>query len=135
MTPLYRVSMILSCMVLLAPAHLRAEEPSSTTSKPVDRADATKGTATRKTSLERKPPKKTATQTKKEAARAKWLDRLKEHEVEPWPENETDEEHAAALKKSREMAIEVVSLFSGTQLHETQHFLFVSDIPPQQIAP
>jgi len=41
----------------------------------------------------------------------------------------------AALKKSREMAIEVVSLFSGSQLHETQHFLFVSNIPPQQVAP
>jgi hypothetical protein len=33
------------------------------------------------------------------------------------------------------MAEEVVSLFPGTQIHETKHFLFVSNIPPQQIGP
>jgi hypothetical protein len=129
MSPLVRISTIPLCTVLLAMAFLRADEPSSAITKPDNRTSTTKATTTRK------PPKKTPAQVKKEALRAKWLERLKERDVEPWPENETDEEHAAALKKSREMAIEVVSLFSGSQLHETQHFLFVSNIPPQQIAP
>jgi hypothetical protein len=129
MSPLVHISTIPLCTVLLAMGSLRAEEPSSAITKPANRASTTKATTTRK------PPKKTPAQTKKEALRAKWLERLKQREIEPWPENETDEEHAAALKKSREMAIEVVSLFSGSQLHETQHFLFVSNIPPQQIAP
>jgi hypothetical protein len=135
MSPFVRISMIPLCIALLATASLRADETSSSNTKSVDRTDSTKRTSTKKPSTPRKPPKKTAAQTKKEAARAKWLELLKEREVEPWPENETDEEHADALKKSREMAIEVVSLFPGSQLHETQHFLFVSDIPPQQIAP
>jgi hypothetical protein len=129
MSPLVRMSTIPLCTVLLGMASLRADEPSSAITKPANRTSTIKGTTTRK------PPKKTPAQVKKEALRAEWLERLKEREVDPWPENETDEEHAAALKKSREMAIEVVSLFSGSQLHETQHFLFVSNIPPQQIAP
>jgi hypothetical protein len=135
MLPLIRLSTSLLWIVLLAPASAIADEPSSAPSKPADQTDSTKRSSTKKPSVPRKPPKKTAAQIKKEAARAKWLELLKEREVDPWPENETDEEHAEALKKSREMAIEVVSLFPGSQLHETQHFLFVSNIPPQQIAP
>jgi hypothetical protein len=127
--------MFLLCIALLTPAPLSAREPSSSAKTPVGGTDSTSRTSTKKTSTTRKPAKKTAAQIKKEAARDKWLDRLKEREVDPWPESETDEEHAEALKKSREMAIEVVSLFSGSQLRETQHFLFVSNIPPQQIAP
>ncbi len=127
--------MFLLCIALLTPAPLFAVEPSSAAKKSVDRADSTTRSSTKKTSTPRKPAKKTAAQIKQEAARAKWLDGLKEREVDPWPENETDDEHAEALKKSREMALEVVSLFSGSQLHETQHFLFVSNIPPPQIAP
>ena len=135
MLSLARLLSLVSCFALIAVACVRAEEPSSSTKKAVNRIGATKQNLTKKPSVPRKPPKKTAAQEKKEAARAKWLEQLKEREVEAWPENETDEEHAAALRKSREMAIEVVSLFSGSQLHETQHFLFVSNIPPQQIAP
>lgn len=67
--------------------------------------------------------------------RAAWLARLQERGIEAWPENETVDEHAAALVNSREMVDEVVDLFPGTQLHETEHFLFVSNIPPQQIGP
>src|SRR6202008_4397045 len=98
-----------------------ANEPSSAPSKSADRTDSTKRSSTKKPSTPRKPSKKTAAQTKKEAARAKWLELLKEREVDPWPENETDEEHAEALKKSREMAVEVVSLFPGSQLQETKN--------------
>jgi hypothetical protein len=136
MPPLVRLSTILLCTVVFVPTSVRGDEPaSSTKEKAAARIESSGRPATKKTSTLRKPLKKSAAQTKKEAARAKWLEELKDREVEPWPENETEEEHAEALKKSREMATEVVSLFSGSQLHETQHFLFVSDIPPQQIAP
>lgn len=93
-----------------------------------------RATVTKRTP-QRKPPKKTARQLKAEAERTKWLERLKAREVEPWPENETDEEHADALKQSREMVDEVVSIFPNCKLHETQHFLLVSDMPPPQITP
>ena len=33
------------------------------------------------------------------------------------------------------MVDEVISLFPGCQLYETEHFLFVSNIPPQQVGP
>jgi hypothetical protein len=135
MSTIGRLSPLLLCSALATSTTLLADEPSSATKKPASRLDSTKSTVTKKSAAPRKTPKKTAAQTKKEAAHAKWLERLKEREVDPWPENETDEEHAEALKKSREMAIEVVSLFSGCQLQETQHFLVVSNIPPQQIAP
>lgn len=118
-------------LIVVAPS--RGDEPSSG-EKPADQSEAAPRAATKKPAP-RKPPKKTAAQSKKDAAREKWLELLKQREVDPWPENETEEEHAEALKKSREMAIEVVSLFPGSQLHETQHFLLVSNIPQQQIAP
>jgi hypothetical protein len=135
MWSLVRLSTLLLCIALVDIGALRADEPSAPATKPDDNAETSKPPSTKKTTSARKPPKKTAAQIKKEAARAKWLDVLKERGVDPWPEAETDEEHAAALKKSREMATEVVSLFPGSQLHETQHFIFVSNIPAQQIAP
>ena len=55
--------------------------------------------------------------------------------VEAWPEQESDEEHAKALAKSREMIEEVVAVFSGTQLYETENFLFTSDMPAEQVRP
>jgi hypothetical protein len=135
MWPLVRLSMILLCIALFDAMSLQAAEPSASAAKSDDQAETSRASSTKKTATPRKPPKKTAAQLKKEAARAKWLELLKKRGVDPWPESETDEEHAAALNKSREMATEVVSLFSGSQLHETQHFIFVSNIPAQQIAP
>jgi hypothetical protein len=76
-----------------------------------------------------------AAKAKREEDRTKWLAKLKERDVEPWPEDESDEVHAAALAKSREMVKEVVSIFPGAQLYETEHFLFVSNIPAQQVGP
>ena len=128
-----RLSFVVLGIALLLSAPTLADD-SAPTDKSADRAESAKRPTTKKPTT-RKPPKKTAAQIRKEAAREKWLERLKEREVDPWPENETDEEHAEALKKSREMAIEVVSLFPNSQLHETQHFLVVSNIPSQQIAP
>ncbi len=128
-----RLTLAALCIAILIVAPSRADE-STSSAKSADQAESTKPPTTKKLAS-RTPPKKTAVQLKKEAAREKWLAQLKERNVEPWPESETDEEHAAALKKSRETAEEVVSLFPGSRLNETQHFLFVSNIPPQQIAP
>jgi hypothetical protein len=128
-----RLSVAALCTALQILSPSWADEPTAG-DKPADQAESPNRPATKKPSP-RKPPKKTAAQEKKEAARTKWLERLKERGVDPWPEKESDEEHADALKKTYEMAIEVVSLFPNSQLHETQHFLVVSDIPPQQIAP
>jgi hypothetical protein len=72
---------------------------------------------------------------KQKEARDAWLAKLKERGVEPWPEADADNDHEAALAESRSMVGEVIRLFPGTQLHETEHFLFVSNIPPQQIGP
>ncbi len=119
MPPLARSS-IVPWFILTLPLVAFAAEPDSKS-------------ATRNT--DRRPPHKSAAQAKKDADRAKWLERLKARGVEAWPENETDEEHAATFKKSREMAADVISLFPGSRLHETQHFLFVSNIPPQQVGP
>jgi hypothetical protein len=83
----------------------------------------------------RRAARDSATKAKREQERAKWLEKLKTRDVEPWPESESDDDHAAALAKSREMVNEVISLFPGTQLFETEHFLFVSNIPPQQVGP
>src|SRR6187399_1793777 len=60
------------------------------------------------TPRDRRAARDAATKAKKEADRTAWLAKLKERNVEPWPENETDDEHDAALKKSREMANEVL---------------------------
>src|SRR5689334_17773297 len=102
MWTLARLSLVTLGIAIIVSAPSRADEPTAT-DKPTDQTEPTKHSAAKKPAP-RKPPKKTAAQLKKEAARAKWLELLKEREVDPWPENETDEEHAAALKKSREMA-------------------------------
>jgi hypothetical protein len=131
----------LALLLFIALVSLRsvAAEPKSTGNNTADRASSKNDSTTKRTSTTRtttkRTPRKSAAQQKKEAEREKWLERLKEHDVEPWPENETDEEHAAALKKSREMIDEVKSLYPGSQLYETKYFLFVSNIPAQQVTP
>ncbi len=72
---------------------------------------------------------------KRDQDRADWLAKLKANNVEAWPDDESEETHAAALAKSREMVSEVTTNFPGTQLYETKHFLFVSNIPSQQVGP
>ena len=107
-----------------------AEAPDSTQTKPRPQR-----TTPRDRAAARRAARESATKAKRDQERSEWLARLKARDVEPWPEEETDEEHADALAKSREMVDEVVSLFPGTQLVETNRFLFVSNIPPQQVGP
>src|SRR4051794_10189059 len=131
-----RISLLILGLTLSVPRSASADEQTSAALKrSSDESGTSKQAATTKRTATRKPAHKSSAQVKKDAKRDKWLERLKANGVEPWPEDETDEEHAAALKKSRDMADEVVSLFPGCQIHETRHFLLVSNIPPQQIAP
>lgn len=71
----------------------------------------------------------------KQENREQWLARLSARGIEPWPESTSDAEQTDALARSREMVEEVIELFPGTQLYETDHFLFTSNIPPEQVAP
>src|SRR5262245_15402004 len=102
---LHRLSLPLLVTALLSHALSAAESATSdeTTTKSIDRKDSSAA----KRPPTRRPPNKSVRQLKAEVERDKWLARLKERGVEPWPENETEKEHAAALKKSREMAHEV----------------------------
>jgi hypothetical protein len=133
--PLLIRFLILFGVALILPVFRASAEPTSTTNRTTKPTDAILRSPSEKSAATRRPPHKSAAQLKKDAERKKWLDKLESRKVEAWPENETDAEHAAALKKSREMADEVISLFPNTQLDETKHFLFVTNIPPQQIAP
>jgi hypothetical protein len=125
--------------ILIPSTCILAVEPKTTDDKASERSDSKAESTTKRSpstrSTAKRAPRKSAAQQKKEAERGKWLERLKENGVEPWPENETDDEHAKALKKSREMVDEVKSLYPGSQLYETKYFLFVSNIPAQQVTP
>jgi hypothetical protein len=129
-----RINLLFPALIVALPLIAIADQTISTDNN-ANRSTSSSPRSTAKRAAQGKPPKKTSAQLKKEVQREKWLQRLKERGVEAWPENESDAEHAAALKKSREMADEVISLYPGARLNETQHFLFVSNIPPQQIAP
>jgi hypothetical protein len=114
-------------------------------SQPVSQATPASGTAIeqnsrpkrlspRERAAAKRAQRAAALQAQREEEHRRWLARVKANGVEPWPE-ETDVEHAAALKRSRAMIDEVISLLPGTQLYETDHFLFTSNIPPAQAAP
>lgn len=94
-----------------------------------------KRTTPRERAAARREKRESATKAKKAEERAAWLARLKARGVEPWPEEESEQVHADALAKSRKMVGEVTGLFPGMPLYETNHFLFVSNIPPQQVGP
>jgi hypothetical protein len=133
---------VFSCIVIavatLVPATSVAEPRTSAdaeSSTEPETKSRPKATTARERAGARRAARDAATRAKSREAREAWLAKLKERQVEPWPEAETDKEHDEALAASRSMVDEVVRLFPGAQLHETEHFLFVSTIPPQQIGP
>ena len=63
-----------------------------------------------------------------------WLERIKARGIEPWP-TLTDEEHAAAIENDKKIVAEVKKVYQNIQLHETEHFLFCTNIPPEQCGP
>ncbi len=130
----------LAGLLLLLPVS-RGQEPAENTpgTPPGQNSKEVKSTPKRTTPRERAAARRekrdSASNAKKAEERAAWLARLKERNIEPWPEEESDEVHAETLAKSRKLTSEVIDLFPGTQLYETNHFLFVSNIPPQQVGP
>jgi hypothetical protein len=81
-----------------------------------------------------KTAKKTARQLKEEAERALHEERLSHGDTDPLPD-ETDEEHAAAIKSMRKVVDEVASQYPRGRVYETKYFLFFSNIPEQQVRP
>ena len=67
-------------------------------------------------------------------ARRKWLARLEVRGVEPWAEL-TAEQHVDATDELKALVKQIQGPFPEMQLHETEHFLFCTNIPPQQVGP
>jgi len=65
-------------------------------------------------------------------AHQKWLGRLEARGLKPWPKL-SDAEHQAAIETHKKRYQEVAALLPGMQLFETEHFLFCTNIPPQQV--
>jgi hypothetical protein len=121
---------------------LRAEEraPNSDSSRTAEPTSAPaeqrpKRLTTRQRAAARRAAREAARQKQQQAERQEWLRRLAAREVEPWPIAESDAEHATALAKSRAMIDEMKNLLPGTELYETERFLFVSNIPAEQVGP
>jgi hypothetical protein len=130
------------CIFLLAlglPLALRGDETAD--NPPAAEADAEtpkarqKPTTYKERAAARRAARDSVKNAKNEEERKKWLARLEARDVTPWPENETEEQHTKALEKSREMVSEALTLFPGTEQYETESFIVVSNIPPQQIGP
>jgi hypothetical protein len=137
LTPAFRYWTLLLA-IGFAPA-VPAAEPAAKSpdaqSESAIRPTRPKPTTPRQRAASRRAARDTAAKAKRDAERSEWIAKLKTRDVEPWPETETDKEHADALAESREIVKEVLSIFPGAQLYETEHFLFVSNMPPQQVDP
>jgi hypothetical protein len=121
---------------------LRAEEraPNSANSRTAEPTSAPaeqrpKRLTTRQRAAARRAARDAARQKQQQAERQEWLGRLAVREVEAWPIAESADEHATALAKSRAMIDEVKTLLPGTELYETERFLFVSNMPAEQVGP
>lgn len=83
-------------------------------------------------------PKKTSKQTAADKAaaaeREKWMAGAKARNVRIWPELSADE-HKAEEKKTREMIAKIKEMYPKLEIYETHEFLFVSDMPREQVAP
>ncbi len=131
--------------MMFGPAFARAEDGSDAAArddaKPAGQAPDSsaaprpKGRSLSARAAARRAQRETAARQRQEKDRAAWLARLEARNVEPWPDPESEDDHAAALAKSREMSDEVISVLPGTQLYETEHFLFTSNMPPEQVGP
>jgi hypothetical protein len=136
-----RIGIVVAILVQVTAGEslLRAEGPSnradglSSQSAPAS-DDRPQRLSPRQRVAARRAQREAEARAKQQAERREWVARLKARGVEAWPE-ETDEDHATALARSRKMVTEVIALLPGTQLYETEHFLFTSNIPPEQVVP
>lgn len=125
----------LICACFLS-ARILAETAGKDDASPAD-STSTKPPVKASKSRDRAPtrrPGRKLSKAQQEKDLADWLAKVKANGVEAWPE-ETDKAHSEALAKTRETVKDVIDNFPGTQLYETNHFLFVSNIPRQQVAP
>lgn len=136
------ILLILACETGLpsTPIVLAQTEPAANKQKPdspavSNDAPLPKGRSLSARAAARRAARESADRERREKERAAWLARLEARNVEPWPDTESDDDHAIALAKSREMIEEVISERPGTELHETEHFLFASNMPREQVAP
>jgi hypothetical protein len=128
-------ALLIACMM---PTHLQGQDGGDSTEAPTSSVPAKpqiKVKKSRDRGVPRRSGRSKVSKAQQDKDHAEWLAKLKENGVEPWPEDESAPAHAEALTKSREMVADVVENFPGTQLFETDHFLFVSNIPRQQVAP
>jgi hypothetical protein len=84
-----------------------------------------------KTAIEKRNQKELA---KAAEERAQWVARAKKNKVMPWPEL-TAEQHEASVEELRKLINLVTETRKTMKLHETQEFLFCSNIPDDQIKP
>jgi hypothetical protein len=141
----YRVVIaLLIAAVLLPPLSIRAAEPASPSSPASDK-DADSGPPVfepqpppRMTAKERAAARReqqaAANQSRNRESQRQWLQRLAANGVEPWPP-ESARDHTEALVRTRKMISEVLALLPGTRVYETDHFLFTSNIPADQVRP
>ncbi len=65
---------------------------------------------------------------------AKWLAVARENKVPVW-ENLSPQEHAAAVKEHEQMIAKIKQLIPGMELYETHDFMFLSNMPRNQVIP
>ena len=68
------------------------------------------------------------------AEREKWVASARARGTKIWPELTADE-HKAEEKKVRDKIERIKTMYPGTALYETHEFLFVSDMPREQVTP
>jgi hypothetical protein len=136
------IAIVLAFAALSLPQPMWAERPPEAPSNPaadISRKEpakpAFKGRSYAARAAARRTKREAAARQRQEKERREWLARLTARDVAPWPDPETDDDHAAALAKSRQVIDEVVELFSGMRLYETEHFLVASNIPAAQVGP
>ena len=76
--------------------------------------------------------KEQAAEKQKQAEHEKWLARLRARGIKPFGPI-SDETHAAAIAKEKKRFEEVRALLPTMQMVETEHFLFCTNIPPQEV--
>lgn len=67
-------------------------------------------------------------------AEAKWLAKARENNAPIWEEL-TPEQHQAAIREHEAMIAKVQQMVSGMELYETHEFMFLSNMPREQVIP
>src|SRR5687768_13921421 len=90
------------CALTLLPHHAGADTPPSPSASASKEESSTtvskprpKRLSPRERAAARRAAREAAVQKKQDAHRSQWLARLAIREVEPWPEKDADDEHAA----------------------------------------